>query len=173
MNFFDPTIDAVAQLPLEVVTCPCNITGIDLVEFITAEFPFWGIKELDRQLIYGFGNGVIVAAMNPELALEVYEKLQPVNGFLFQLLDQIEEDYLSGVGARVDKSVPYVKVFSDVISGLAKGLQDWSTSKALKEDEHAWVGFSICLGIMAKQRGLQVANRQIQHFTHAIKIILI
>ena len=167
MNFFYPTTDTVAQLPFEVVTCPCNITATDLVEFITSEFPFWGINEFDRQLIYGFGNGVIVAAMNPELALEVFERLQPVNEFLFQLLDQIEEDYLSGTDARVHDSFRYLNVFSQVMAGLAKGLHDWSKSEALTVDEHAWVGFSICLGIMAKQRGLEIAGRQIQHFMRA------
>lgn len=167
MNFLDPSNEASKGLPNEAVCCPCNVVDSDLIDFMQGEFPFWGIEEFERKLMYGFGNGVIAAEMFPELSAKVFDDLKPVNDLLFRLLDQIELDYNEAVQALVDKSTQRLELFRKIIYGVAKGLREWSANEGLEVDEPAWLGFAICLGIMAKQRGLLIAHRQIEHFKHA------
>lgn len=167
MKSFDSKQHITTLLPAETVTCPCNLTATDLVDFMENEFPFWAIHEFERKLIYGFGNGVILTAMQPKLAAQIHETLQPVNTLLFQLIDRIEADYEEAVNKANPASVVYLEVFRSVIYEISTGLKLWSKEEELQVDEPAWIGFSICLGIIAQQRGLRIAERQIKHFTHA------
>lgn len=164
MNFFDSTAQPCATLPLEVVSCPCNIEGVELIDFIENEFPFWGIEEFDRKLCYGFANGVMTAFLRPALATKAFNELRPASDLLFRLLDRIERAYdhtskeLGGIPAA------HIETLGAFLYGVSEKLTKWNEDFSQKVDQSAWMGFSICLGIVAQQRGLRVAQGQIEHF---------
>jgi hypothetical protein len=167
MNFFDPTKQPNVKLPQEVVSCPCNIEGVEVIDFIQDEFPFWGIEEIDRKLCYGFANGVVAAVLRPALATKVFNDLNPVNDLLFRLLDHIERAYDHTSRELGGSPVAHVSSLGAFLYGVTEKLGKWNEDSSQKVDESAWLGFSICLGIVAQQRGLRAAQGQIEHFKRA------